>query len=342
MITRGYLIGKIVDELGGISSQIDDRAKLKLYDLNIFLENFFRDVLNIIFDYQLTNLNEKRSNNPGIDLGDIKSGVCFQVTSTKTAKKIEETLEKAVNQIKEYPILYVLILRKKQSSYKIESRYSKPFNFKSDTHILDIQDLLKKIIGLQLEPLQRLYDLVSQDSARVKIELEIPNKAGKYKTNIQSYIEDIPKEKFKGISKYYKFLCDQDSSGVYEVSKENVTKDFIKFMELLAKLPRITRQFYAFLLNRGNINGSRIQFNADYLKRVCSYPDMPGELRLLDEIGLCWFSEPDEYGESAKWIVDTVRKAKSNDFTLEFMEYVKLNNLSLEKAIVSLDFSDFD
>jgi hypothetical protein len=70
MITRGYFIGQIVDELTAISSQVEMRGKLHLFDLHICLENFFRDILNIALGYSLKNLNEERSNAPGIDLGD--------------------------------------------------------------------------------------------------------------------------------------------------------------------------------------------------------------------------------------------------------------------------------
>ncbi|WP_410482721.1 SMEK domain-containing protein [Undibacterium sp. Jales W-56] len=31
-----------------------------------YLENFFKDILNIVYGYKLINLNEERSNNPGL------------------------------------------------------------------------------------------------------------------------------------------------------------------------------------------------------------------------------------------------------------------------------------
>ena len=44
----------------------ESRSGLQLFDLNRYLEDFFKDILNIVYDYKLINLNEERSNNPGL------------------------------------------------------------------------------------------------------------------------------------------------------------------------------------------------------------------------------------------------------------------------------------
>jgi len=40
VITRGYFIGEIIDELANIANQVDNRCKLGLTDLNKYLEDF--------------------------------------------------------------------------------------------------------------------------------------------------------------------------------------------------------------------------------------------------------------------------------------------------------------
>ena len=103
MITRGYFIGEIIDELANIANQVDIRTKLNLLELNIHLENFFREVLNILLDIRLQNLNNERSNAPGLDLGDPSKKIAFQITSQKTSAKINDTLKTVLdNKIKEY------------------------------------------------------------------------------------------------------------------------------------------------------------------------------------------------------------------------------------------------
>lgn len=336
MITRGYFIGQIIDELTAVSQQVKNRAGLQLFDLNRYLEDFFKEVLNIVYDYQLINLNEERSNNPGLDLGDEKAKVAFQITSTKTSDKVNETLRKAAAQVDKFPKIYVLILQEKQGSYTLLPELTKPFSFIADEHILDIGDVFKKVLSLPIAQLQSLHLLVSKEVARVKIELEIPDKNGIFQTNIDEFVEQIPSAKFNGISTYYQCLGKE-----YSVSEQDVTEDFLMFIKKLKNLPRITRQFYAFLLARGEWNDTHKSINTDYLQRICKYPDMEGELRLLVNADLCVLHDPEEYQKSTEWYIYTIRKTKSHEFTLEFMDFVEKNSMKLEKVIVSLDFSDF-
>lgn len=207
MITRGYFIGQIIDELTAVSQQVKSRSGLQLFDLNRYLEDFFKDILNIVDGYKLINLNEERSNNPGLDLGDEAAKVGFQITSTKSSDKINKTLEKAVGQIAKYPKIYVLILQDKQGSYSgLNTTLAGLFGFTAEEHILDTGDVLKKVLSLPIDRLQDLHDLVSKEVARVKIELEVPDKNGKYQTNLDTFIEEIPRARFDGVAKYYKYL----------------------------------------------------------------------------------------------------------------------------------------
>nr|WP_254217508.1 SMEK domain-containing protein [Burkholderia multivorans] len=343
LITRGYFIGQVIDELTAVSHQVQSRAGLQLYDLNRYLEDFLKDILNIVLDCNLKNLNEERSNNPGLDLGDDKKGIAFQVTSTKSSEKVNKTLDNAIDHKATFPTIYVLILGAKQGSYTLDPELAKPFGFTAEEHIWDMEDVLKKVMSLPINRLQDLHDLVSKEVARVKIELEVPDKHGKYQTNLDSYIEQIPWERFEGISSYYKFLKEyaEENSDTYEVEEVEIGKDFKKFIKSLKRLPRITRQFYSFLLQRGEWDETRKFINNDYLRRVCNFPDLDGELRLLTDAELCWFREPDEHGESATWRIETVSRSKSYEFTLEFMEFIKKKDISLDKVLVSLDFSDF-
>ena len=341
MITRGYFIGQIIDELTAVSHQVEARAGLQLLDLNRYIEDFFKDVLNIVLGYNLKNLNEQRSNNPGLDLGDEANGVAYQITSTKSSAKVNGTLEaicKHPDQAEKFGKIIVFIVTEKQGSYSLSDKFAKPLGFTTD-QIKDVNDLLKKILSLPIDRLQQLFDLITKEVARVKIELEIPDKNGKFKTNIDKYVEDIPRERFDGVAKYIEFQVLQNAE--YELSEEKVLADFKKFIKKLRGLPRITRQFYTFLLTRGEWKDSEMYMNVDYFERVCTYPEKSGELRLLDEHRLCWVRKSDEFGQSSTLEIKTVTKANSDAFTYEFLDFVKKNTISLEKIIVSLDFSDF-
>ncbi|MEK2099206.1 SMEK domain-containing protein [Vibrio parahaemolyticus] len=92
MITRGYYIGQIIDELSSISEKVKNRGKLGLTDIHVHLEDFYRDILNITLGLNLENLNKERTNSPGLDLGDEVEGIAFQVTGTKSIRLLKRQL----------------------------------------------------------------------------------------------------------------------------------------------------------------------------------------------------------------------------------------------------------
>ncbi|RXM43911.1 SMEK domain-containing protein [Flavobacterium sp. YO12] len=93
-MTRGILIGEIVDSLSILNNQISLRCSLGFTDLNKVSEDFFAKLLNRIYNYSLINLNENRSNEPGLDIGDESNSIAYQVTSQVDSSKITSTLEK--------------------------------------------------------------------------------------------------------------------------------------------------------------------------------------------------------------------------------------------------------
>ncbi|WP_290705343.1 SMEK domain-containing protein, partial [Amphritea sp.] len=54
------------------------RSKRGLYDLNKKAEPFFQKLFNIIYSWNLIDLNDIQANYPAIDLGDESQGVCIQ------------------------------------------------------------------------------------------------------------------------------------------------------------------------------------------------------------------------------------------------------------------------
>lgn len=339
MITRGYFIGQIIDELTSITDKIKNRAKLGLTDIHIHLEDFYRDILNITLDLNLINLNQERQNSPGLDLGDVAKEIAFQITGDKSSAKVNETLGKAASYTTSYKKIRILTLQNKQSSYSINAELSKTFEFTEDD-IWDANDVLNKVMHLELDKLQRLSELISKEVARVTIELEIPDENGKYQTSIDKFIEKIPNERFNGISAYYHFHSTKTEP--FGLTEEDVLNDIELLIKTLKKLPRITRQFFSVIYSRGEWEDTEKYINQDYLKRICTFPDMEGELRLLNEAGLCFWQEPDDQGQSATFLIRLPRQAKSDYFSCEFSEFINVKKLNLENVLVTLDFSGFE
>ena len=55
MLTRGHLIGQIVDDLAAISAQARQRGRLHLFDIHTYVEDFVKEVLNRALDLNLSN-----------------------------------------------------------------------------------------------------------------------------------------------------------------------------------------------------------------------------------------------------------------------------------------------
>jgi hypothetical protein len=338
MITRGHYIGQLVDELTSIAEQVKNRGILGLYDINQHCENFFREVLNLAYEWSLINLNEERSNFPGLDLGDKTAGVGVQVTSSKDSAKVNKTLEKALPEKEKFPTIYVFIIGEKQGSYTLKEEFTDPFKF-SPGQILDIGDLLKKITGMRIDILRDLFEYVQREVVRVRIDLEIPDASGAYKTNISTYVEAVPMESFTGISSFVK--SEQLSNPQYDFDETMLTADFRTLITKLKKLPRITRQFLVLMIERGDSQDGEGNFNLfdPYLRRICTWKDMDGELQLLEHENLVTFVEGFD-DEMAKWRI-RLKEAKTECFLTEIVKFLRDGKHSLDAPFVRLDFSAF-
>jgi hypothetical protein len=87
MFKQEELLKNITDSLAVLEISIRNRGILNLRDQNIIAESFFAKLLNIIYGYNLINLNSIEKNCPAVDLGDINKRIFFQVTSTTNRKK---------------------------------------------------------------------------------------------------------------------------------------------------------------------------------------------------------------------------------------------------------------
>ena len=339
MISRGYFLGEIIDSLSSVSQQVEIRCKLGLTDLNKYLEDFFKFILNDCLKINLVNYNEERCNAPGLDLIDKTNNIGFQITSTKTSTKINNTLEAVLKQSNPPKNIYILIIGSLQRSYTLEQTLCNQANFTQEK-IWDINTLCKKLIDLPIDRLQSIYEYVRKELARVKIELEIPNENGEYSTTINNYVEKIPKPTLTDFSTYYSYHKSLHTES--DLTLEIVQKDFSIFSKKLSKLPRISRDFFAFLLERRDEHSGSdtyFRFNYNHLNRICSFPNRDEEITMLSEHGFICVSEPDNYGESP--YISIFGNGTSKYFILEFVDFTEKKGIGFSKPIVNLDFSKY-
>lgn len=121
MIQSGQYLNYIIEHLNIIRYELISKNKLNLTSDNIVLENFLRDLLNLVYNYNLENLNQLKKNFPGVDLGDESKKLGIQITSTPTSKKINSTLSIFIDNegYLHFNSLKVFVLTQKQNSYSI-------------------------------------------------------------------------------------------------------------------------------------------------------------------------------------------------------------------------------
>ncbi len=165
MLVQEELQKKICDFLGILRYSVEYRGAIGLLDQNFILQSFMAKFLNIIYGYDLINLDRDGHKSPAIDIGDSYRKVAFQVTAKKTPTKIEETIEIFIRhkQYENFRHLKFLILGKKQKKYSQVFQTDNLFEFNPQTDILDLKDLVHKLPDLSLEKLQRLSYLIDSE-----------------------------------------------------------------------------------------------------------------------------------------------------------------------------------
>ncbi|EKO3629235.1 SMEK domain-containing protein [Vibrio metschnikovii] len=177
MLEEEKYIKSATSYLCTLSDYTDTMSSLNLHDTSVIQENFFSRVLNLVFDYELENINKIKQNASAIDLYDNKKRLSVQVTSTSSLTKVKDCLkkfqEKELN--KEYDTLKIYILTKKQKSYKIDDVEIGKFKFSSKVDIIDKEDILRAMLNLPLATQKEIVDLLFHQITPLKEESEPSN-----------------------------------------------------------------------------------------------------------------------------------------------------------------------
>jgi len=208
------LLNNIVKYLGRLREQIKIYNGGSEFSINVRAENILKDILNVLFDCNLTNANyTKAKSYPSIDLIDENKKIAFQITSTSTNKKVQHTLNTFIknNLDKDIKELYVYILTDKQkiSSYnqnEFDNILDNKIVFDTAKHILDKTNLYDKInekhdfqMISKIEDLleKQFSDFQKKQSGNLRIlhvtdlKFDISQDINKYNSTINELISDI-------------------------------------------------------------------------------------------------------------------------------------------------------
>jgi len=156
---------EIITLLSILSKKIELSNSINLNDINIHSENFFRDFLNLLYGYNLKNINITDHNASAIDLADCSKKIAFQVTSTPDLCKTKTTVTAFIKKrlYHNYDRLIMLIL-----TNKINHKYSfigEPGKYQLDIKkdIWDIKKITRDINGFSLDRIKEVRSFLSKE-----------------------------------------------------------------------------------------------------------------------------------------------------------------------------------
>lgn len=194
-MNRNIFYDYIAERLHTLAERITSNGKLNMLHLHMHSENFYLYFFNLLFNYDLENLNESLQNVEAIDLIDNTSKVVIQVSSTNTKSKIESALDKDIlEKYKSYTFKFISIAKdvSKLKSGEFNNPYSISFNPVED--IYDIDSILKIIINKDIDKLKDIYLFIKKELGN---EIDIV----KLDSNLATVINILAKERWEDVDK---------------------------------------------------------------------------------------------------------------------------------------------
>lgn len=293
MLTIQDYINSINERLSFLKSKVETSSKINLYDINIHSEYFYKDFLNLLYGYQLVNINILEKNSAAIDLGDKKRKIAFQVTSDSSSNKIHETIKKFIEKklYNDYSELNMLILTEKQEFKRVTFDTKGYFAFSSDKNIWDIDYIIKsKIQALEVDELKKVKEFLEKNiglptretsitiSKEVKTIMDLIEylsmEENQIVESISPEIEPDPDKKINSrFSEHSKFLINEyKDNAVFYANALKEAKSIIGFDNPRVKLIQLylKRISNRFLMDNANNPRASLDKLGDYFENALS------------------------------------------------------------------------
>ena len=154
----------IEEKLLVLTFRIENRGKLNILDYHIHSENFYRDFFNLLYGWELKNLNENQQNIEGIDLIDEKNRLIIQISASNTKNKIESSLKKGIlKNYKTYTFKFISIVRNANKLRGLSYNIPDGLNFIPQEDIYDVQTVLKTVNASTIDELEKIYEFIKKE-----------------------------------------------------------------------------------------------------------------------------------------------------------------------------------
>ena len=212
-----------------------------LNDVNNTNEALSAKILNKIYGWNLKNLNSEKINFPAIDLGDNALGTGVSVTATDTSTYIKDKITKNLDHkvYETYPAHYFFITTKKKN-YTADFDTGGKYVFDKDTHILDIEDLLKSIKDLSEQEQKDILAILEANVYKLRgkfIEDITPQDISKVLTEFSKQNSDLIKNVSASIQNIHRTEF-PEKNRINELSEgyiKLIQQESLPFFEQLAK-----------------------------------------------------------------------------------------------------------
>ncbi|MBN1763985.1 MAG: SMEK domain-containing protein [Sedimentisphaerales bacterium] len=185
-MNRANYFNFIEEKLCLLALRIEMRGGLNILDHHLHSENFYLHFFNLLFDWQLLNINTVQQNAAGIDLIDTTNKIIVQVSATATKQKIESALAKDLSIYQGYSFKFISI--SKNAKDLRTKKFMNPHNliFSPEKDIFDISSLLALIKELKATRLKEIYEFI-------KDELKSEPDPDKVESNLTTIIKILSK-----------------------------------------------------------------------------------------------------------------------------------------------------
>lgn len=149
-----------------LKGEIKESGKLNLLDVNVHAEDFYRDLLNIVYDWNLQNMNQWNQNAAGVDLWYDGGKIVVQVTSTASRVKVQSSIDKlSTGQFSDYQFRFLRIDGDVRKLRKETFTTPAGLTFDPASDMMDVSSLLRDITHLEIDKLKKVYDLCVKEIA---------------------------------------------------------------------------------------------------------------------------------------------------------------------------------
>lgn len=186
-MTRSTYCDFIESKLNFLAYRIEVRGGLNLLDLHLHSENFYLHFCNVIFGWELQNLNAVDPNAAGVDLIDKTNKIVIQVSATASKQKVESALAKDLSAYKGYSFKFISISKDAEDLRTKTFLNSHDLKFVPIEDIFDVQFLLRLIMAMNIDRLKEVYEFL-------KKELKSESDPEKIESNLTTIIKILAKE----------------------------------------------------------------------------------------------------------------------------------------------------